>query len=40
LDEVISLMNEIPSLKERASASKRITTKIVDFVETFNEGMG
>jgi type I restriction enzyme R subunit len=39
-DEVIGLMNERPSLKERASLSKRITTKIVEFVETFIEGIG
>jgi len=39
-DEVIALMNERPSLKERASASKRITAKIIDFVHTFIEGMG
>lgn len=39
-DEAISLMNQRPSLKERATVSKRIITKIVDFVETFIEGMG
>src|SRR5665648_732918 len=39
-DEVISLMKERPSLKERASISKRIARKIVEFVETFIEGMG
>ncbi len=39
-DEVISLMKERPSLKERATISKRITAKIVDFVNTFIEGMG
>jgi type I restriction enzyme R subunit len=39
-DEVISLINERPKLKERASISKRITAKIVQFVETFIEGMG
>lgn len=39
-DEVITLINERPGLKERASVSKRITAKIVDFVETFIEGMG
>jgi type I restriction enzyme, R subunit len=39
-DEVISLMNSRPSLKERATASKRITSKIMGFVETFIEGMG
>lgn len=39
-DEVISLMNEKPKLKERASVSKRITAKIIEFVNTFIEGMG
>lgn len=39
-DEVIALMNERPNLKERASVSKRIVRKIVEFVETFIEGMG
>ena len=39
-DEIISLMNERPSLKERASVSKRIKSKIVNFVETFIDGMG
>ncbi len=39
-DEVISLMNKRPTLKERASASSRITSKIKGFVETFIEGMG
>lgn len=39
-DEVISLMNERPSLKERASASERILNKIISFVETFIDGMG
>lgn len=39
-DELIQLMNERPKLKERASASARIKTKIMDFVETFIEGMG
>jgi type I restriction enzyme R subunit len=39
-DEVIAAMNERPSLKQRASASKRVISKIVDFVETFINGMG
>lgn len=39
-DEVISVMNERPSLKERAPASKRVIDKIVNFVETFINGMG
>lgn len=39
-DEVIAAMKERPSLKERASTSKRVISKIVDFVETFINGMG
>ena len=39
-DDVIGLLNTRPSLKERASISERITTKITDFVETFINGMG
>lgn len=39
-DEVIGIMNERPSLRQRASLSERITTKIIDFVKTFIDGMG
>ncbi|WP_347923346.1 type I restriction endonuclease subunit R [Pontimicrobium sp. SW4] len=39
-DDVIGLLNKRPSLKERASISERITTKITDFIETFINGMG
>ncbi|MCD9583056.1 type I restriction endonuclease subunit R [Tenacibaculum maritimum] len=39
-DDVIALMKIRPSLKERASVAERITTRIVDFVETFINGMG
>ncbi|MGC6431739.1 MAG: type I restriction endonuclease subunit R [Jejuia sp.] len=39
-DEVIAVMNERPSLKERANSSKRIITKIKEFIETFINGMG
>lgn len=39
-DEVINVMNERPSLKERAKSSKRIIVKINDFIETFINGMG
>lgn len=38
-DEVISTMNERPSLKERASVSERILNKIISFVETFIDGI-
>lgn len=39
-DDIIALLNKRPNLKERASISERITTKITDFVETFINGMG
>lgn len=39
-DEVIGIMNERPSLRQRASLSERITNKIIDFVKTFIDGMG
>ena len=39
-DEIIGLMIERPSLKERATASERILNKIIGFVETFIDGMG
>jgi type I restriction enzyme, R subunit len=38
-DDVISIMNERPSLRQRASLSERITNKIIDFVNTFIDGM-
>ena len=38
-DDVIGLLNTRPSLKERASISERITTKITDFIDTFINGM-
>jgi type I restriction enzyme R subunit len=38
-DDIINLMEVRPSLRERAKASERITTKIVDFVEIFIDGM-
>ena len=39
-DEVISVMKERPSLKNRASTSERVIGKIKDFIETFINGMG
>ena len=38
-DEIIALMEVRSSLKERAKAAERITTKIIDFVEIFIDGM-
>lgn len=38
-DDVIGMLNERPSLKERATTSERIIGKIYDFVETFISGV-
>jgi type I restriction enzyme R subunit len=39
-DEIIEVMNERPSLRDRATTSERILGKIKDFIETFIDGMG
>jgi len=39
-DEIIGMMNQRPSLKERSSTAQRITDKIMDYVETFVNGFG
>jgi type I restriction enzyme, R subunit len=39
-DEVIDVMNERPGLKNRATLTERILSKITGFVETFIDGMG
>lgn len=38
-DDVIEIMNKRPALKERASISERIISKIKAFVETFIDGV-
>lgn len=38
-DDIISIMNERPSLKERGSAAERVINKMLNFVETFISGM-
>ncbi|WP_046755401.1 type I restriction endonuclease subunit R [Kordia jejudonensis] len=38
-DDIINLLEVRPSLRERAKVSERITTKIIDFVEIFIDGM-
>jgi len=38
-DDIISMMNQRPSLKERRTTAERITSKIVKFVETFISGI-
>lgn len=39
-DEIIAVMNERPSLRDRATSSERVLGKVKDFVETFIDGMG
>lgn len=38
-DDVVSLLNERPPLKQRGTIAERITGKILDFVETFISGI-
>ena len=38
-DEVIDIMKERPKLKERATVTERITSKIIQFVDTFISGI-
>ena len=38
-DDVISMMNSRPALKERGTVAESITDRIVDFVETFISGV-
>ncbi|UUC46433.1 type I restriction endonuclease subunit R [Flavobacterium cerinum] len=38
-DDVIEIMNERPSLKDRKTKSERVTEKILNFVETFINGI-
>jgi len=38
-DEIIGMLNEKPSLKERKSIAERVTEKIIGFVETFISGI-
>ena len=38
-DEIIEIMNQRPSLKERKTVAERVTDKILGFVETFISGI-
>ena len=38
-DDVIGMLKQRPSLKERGSTAERITEKILSFVETFISGL-
>ncbi len=39
-DEIIAVMKERPSLRDRATSSERVLGKVIGFVETFINGMG
>ena len=39
-DDLIDMLHKRPSLKERSNTSKRLKNRIVDFVETYNTGVG
>ena len=38
-DEVISLINQRPALRERGTIAERITSRIIGFVDTFISGI-
>jgi type I restriction enzyme R subunit len=38
-DDLIEMLNDRPSLKERSSTSERLKKKIIDFVETYITGI-
>ena len=38
-EDIIEVMNERPGLKDRATVTQRVLDKIIDFVETFIDGM-
>jgi type I restriction enzyme R subunit len=38
-DDVIAMLNKRPALKDRGTIAERITTKIIDFVETYISGI-
>ncbi|GHF01519.1 type I restriction endonuclease [Aliiroseovarius zhejiangensis] len=39
-DEVIAIMTEAPGILQRKPSAERVVTRMVDLVETFDEGMG
>jgi|TARA_B110000093_G_scaffold121177_1_gene129864 type I restriction enzyme R subunit len=39
-DDLIDMLHKRSSLKERSSTSKKLKNRIVDFVETYNTGVG
>lgn len=39
-DEVIAIMTEVPGILKRKPSAERVVTRMVDLLETFDEGMG
>lgn len=39
-DEVIAIMIEVPGILQRKPSAERVVTRMVDLLETFDEGMG
>lgn len=39
-DEVIAIMTEVPGILQRKPSAERVVTRMVDLLETFDEGMG
>lgn len=39
-DEVIAIMIEVPGILQRKPSAERVVTRMVDLIETFEEGMG
>ncbi|MHA3914894.1 hypothetical protein [Halovulum sp. GXIMD14793] len=39
-DEIVAVMTEVPGILHRKPSAERIVAKMVDFIETYDEGMG
>lgn len=39
-DEIIDVMAEVPGILHRKPSAERIITKMIDFIETYEDGMG
>jgi type I restriction enzyme R subunit len=39
-DEIIAVMTEVPGILHRKPSAERIITKMIDFIETYEDGMG
>jgi type I restriction enzyme R subunit len=39
-DQIVAVMTEVPGILHRKASAERIIAKMVDFIETYDEGMG